>query len=145
MKSKLKQVALHEFDGAAEPIESLPGPEGLWIGIDVDDVEVHAGPDRTAVVLAFSLTLGLDESEEVVCDITAVFRLVYEVAVVLGPAEQKRLVLSQAFPDAWPYWRTFLESTMTAMGLVPPRLPPHAPPELAPEIVEAFETFLESE
>lgn len=139
----LEQVTLAEHFGDCVPLDDFPA--GVLPSLDVGGLQVSpVGTDHVVVIVDFDFELSTAREHEVVCDITAVFRLVYRIGRLRSEADRREFASKVAVVDAWPYWRVYLTNTMTLMGLQPLHLSPEPPAELEASAREAFDVSFEA-
>lgn len=135
--SVLESVTLSEQMGNRDPIDRFPAVvhPGLDIGtLSVREVE----GDLVECEIEFEFYLS-NRRDDIVCTVSASFRLCYRMVPLDGLRERKRWASTVVLRDAWPYWRTYLANTLTLMGLPPSRLPPQPAPPLFRTAREAFD------
>lgn len=134
----LEQVTLAEQYGDCDPLDQFPA--GVMPSLDVGDAAVRdLGPEHVECVIGFYFDLTAPRDQEMLCDISASFRLVYRMKPLRTEAARRDWAATRAVVDAWPYWRAYLTSTMTSMGLQPLHLSPEPPAELEAGTREAFD------
>lgn len=139
----LEHIWLCEVMAELEARETLP--ESMQIGLDVETLRLEPlASNRCAVVVGLSLDLLAPDTEALLADLSASFRLIYRLLEPLeGLAAQKRFAAQTGLADTWPLWRTWAQTTFTLMGLSPPPLSPRLPRALKRAASEAFDLCLE--
>lgn len=138
----LEQVTLADQMGNCTPLDQIPA--GVVPSLDLGEVRVrNLGPSHVECIIEFEFDLATPRDQEVVCDISAAFRVVYKMTPLRTKDARRDWAATRAVVDVWPYWRAYLTSTMTWMGLQPLHLLPEPPEQLAPSAREAFDATLQ--
>jgi hypothetical protein len=99
------------------------GQEGVQTNIEVYNTEVGADADRKKIIvrpfLRFTATRVTEKETTVLLCVEAVFALIYAIDTFDNIDEQniRAFASTSGLFHAWPYWREFLQSTLTRMGL----------------------------
>ena len=134
----LELITLHSWDGECGPVERLPA--SLQVELDISHLAVkNLGTTHVEVLVGFDCVLSPMGSEELVCDIEAVFRLLYRHPPLKTVARRKEFATRQATFDAWPFWYSHLTYVIAMIGLAQLRVSPHPPRGTIESAEEMFE------
>ncbi len=138
MQPELIHLVLREHHADCADSESLLGNLGSVLDLDAARF-TPMGDDLAEVEIGYSMLVFQRGSDAIVCDISAVWRLVYRLhGTPMNPGD---LTSCRGVADSWLAWRSWLEATMAWMGLTPVRLPPAPSPELIGVARSVFEAW----
>lgn len=117
-----------------------PPPSQIKIGIQMQVGQTDDKPSKIVVELGMKATATYDgnDSDPAIL-ISATFVLVYRLKEAIPDMSDEQLVAfgqHQGMLNAWPYWREFVQSATSRMGLPPLKMPLIVPAGLEPENVE---------
>lgn len=102
-------------------LKRTPGPtEGLDYRTNTEaKVEMDRKPNRLFILETFTLKALPRKKKEATVSIEATFLLTYEVkgSETLDPAHAEAFARINGIYNAWPYWREYVQSVTSRMGL----------------------------